>query len=212
MISKLQYISQGKTPDKHLENIHSACTYGSTWVQLRVKDLADNEVLNIAKEARKITTHFQTRLIINDHYQIAKEIKADGVHLGKTDGCHEMVRKYLGDHYIIGGTANTMEDCILLQKKEVAYIGFGPFKFTETKKNLSPVLGFVGYAAILDKLPTTVPIIAIGGITFPDVPNILATGIYGITISGEITRDFGWISKYQKLLNNGNNREQLFEF
>lgn len=78
MISKLQYISQGNTPEHHLENIQQACVAGAEWVQLRLKDTPEDIVLSTAQKAREITGHFQTRLIINDYYRIAIEVKADG--------------------------------------------------------------------------------------------------------------------------------------
>ncbi|CAL2101905.1 Thiamine-phosphate synthase [Tenacibaculum sp. 190130A14a] len=212
MISKLQYISQGNTIEEHLEHIQRACSYGVEWVQLRIKNIDEKSILETAKEARAITSHFQTRLIINDFYKVAKEVQADGVHLGKTDTCPEKARRYLGDFYTIGGTANTLEDCKKLVDKKVDYIGLGPFRFTETKKNLSPVLGLKGYELIIDELKKDIPIIAIGGITINDVTSLLATGIHGIAVSGEITQNFGLIPSFHKLLHTGSSQEQVYRF
>jgi len=212
VISKLHYISQGENPQEHLNNIQKACTSGAELVQLRLKDLSENKILKTAIKAREITGHFQTRLIINDYYKIAKQVKADGVHLGKNDTCPLEARKTLASWQIIGGTANTLQDCESLIKKEVDYIGLGPYKFTSTKKNLSPILGSIGYQAILDELKTKTPIIAIGGITIEDVNNIIQTGISGIAVSGEITRDFNKIKTFHKLLNAGSSLEQPYSF
>ena len=201
MISKLQYISQGETPESHLENIEKACASGAKWVQLRLKNCEPKTLLDIAKKARAITTSFNTKLIINDHYKIAKAVEADGVHLGKTDACPLLVRDYLGHMFIIGGTANTIEDCNVLLEKQVNYIGLGPYQFTKTKQNLSPVLGVSGYKKLLEDLQTKTPIIAIGGITLKDVSQLLKTGVHGIAVSGAITNDVTNISKFQTLLN-----------
>jgi len=209
-ISKLHYISQGDTPKEHLENIQNACQSGAELVQLRLKGLSDKKILKTAQQAREITAHFQTRLIINDHYKIAKEVKADGVHLGKTDTCPTIVRKHLYTWQIIGGTANTLDDCRALISKEVDYIGLGPFRFTTTKDNLSPVLGLLGYSLILEELKTDTPIIAIGGITENDISDILKAGVSGIAMSGEITRDFNKIRTLNKLLQAGNSEEQKY--
>lgn len=211
MISKLQYISQGENPEEHLQHIQSACTLGTEWVQLRLKNESEAIVLKTAQKAREITGHFQTRLIINDYYKIAKEVKADGVHLGKTDACPVMVREYLGNLFIIGGTANTLEDCQNLLEKKVDYIGLGPFKYTTTKKNLSPTLGLEGYQAIVETLNTETPIIAIGGIVLEDVSALLKTNIHGIAVSGEITKDFNSISKFHQVLKAGSSQEQVFK-
>ncbi|PQJ73167.1 thiamine phosphate synthase [Polaribacter butkevichii] len=201
MIHKLHYISQGETPKEHLENIQKACVAGADWVQLRLKNSDAKTILETAKEAREITTRFKAKLIINDHYKAAKEIKADGVHLGKTDECPSKVRAFLGTSYIIGGTANTLEDCRNLLDKKVDYIGLGPYQFTETKQHLSPVLGVEGYKNLLEELQTETPIIAIGGIVLKDVAKITNTGIYGIAISGAITKDVTSIAKFQEILN-----------
>ena len=211
-ISKLHYISKGATVKEHLENIQKACQSGTELVQLRLKNVSDKKVEKAAAQAREITAHFQTRLVINDHYKIAKAVKADGVHLGKEDTCPKIARKDLYTWQIIGGTANTLQDCEALLAKEVDYIGLGPYRFTATKKNLSPVLGLKGYQAILDELNTNTPIIAIGGITTEDVKELLKTGVSGIAISGEITQDFNKIAAFHKLLNTGSALEQRHSF
>ena len=95
IIPKLHYITQGKSPKEHIENIQKACSSGAELVQLRLKNISEKKILKLATEAREITSHFQTRLIINDYYKIAKSIKADGAHLGPTDTCPKEVRKHL---------------------------------------------------------------------------------------------------------------------
>ncbi|MDO6813158.1 thiamine phosphate synthase [Tenacibaculum soleae] len=211
MVSKLHYITQGNTPQEHLENIQRACASGVEWVQLRLKKVDPKTLLETAKKAREITGHFQTRLIINDHYKVAKEVNADGVHLGKSDACPLKVRAYLGKFYSIGGTANTLEDCKTLLEKKVDYIGLGPFQFTETKKNLSPVLGTVGYQVLLDELQTETPIIAVGGITLDDTTKIIQTGVYGVAVSAAITNDFTSIPVFHKILNAPSTQEQVYK-
>ena len=200
MIDTLQYITQGNSPQDHIDNLFKACNYGIKWVQLRVKNTDDATVLNTAIKAREITNEYGVKLIINDHYKIAKEVQADGVHLGKTDACPLLAREYLGNDFIIGGTANTLEDCRVLLEKKVDYIGLGPYQFTETKKNLSPVLGVKGYRDILKELKTKTPIIAIGGIVLNDIAPILKTGVYGIAVSGVITSNMFSIKEFQDVL------------
>lgn len=211
MIPKLHYISQGETPKDHLENIQNACQSGAELVQLRLKNIDGHIILQTAEKAREITTHFQTRFIINDHYKIAKEVKADGVHLGKTDACPLEVRSYLHSWQWVGGTANTLNDCKALLEKKTDYIGLGPFRFTKTKDNLSPILGLTGYLEIMKELTSKTLIIAIGGIGLNDIPNILETGIYGIAISQELTKDFNKISLINKLLETPASQEQVWK-
>lgn len=203
MIPTLHYISQGSTPKEHLENIQKACSSGAELVQLRLKNQPEKVVLETAQQAREITSKFQALLIINDHYKIAAAVKADGVHLGKLDSCPTTARKELASWQLIGGTANTLEDCKNLIHKKVDYIGLGPFRFTKTKKNLSPVLGINGYLTILEELKTELPVIAIGGIVIDDVTELMKTGIHGIAVSGEITRNFNSIPDFKKRINGG---------
>ncbi len=212
MIPKLHYITQGDSPKEQLENIQRACSSGAELVQLRFRNVSDKKLLNLAKEAREITAHFQTRLLINDHYKIAKEVKADGVHLEKIDSCPTIVRKHVYTWQMIGGTANTLQDCEKLLNKEVDYIGLGPFRFTTTKDNLPPILGVNGYRAIIDELNTETPIIGVGGITTADVTAILETGVSGIAASGEITRNFNTIKTFHQLLKASSTEEQRYTF
>ncbi|MFB9052191.1 thiamine phosphate synthase [Formosa undariae] len=211
MISKLQYITQGNTAEQHLEYVQAACSAGADWIQLRMKNFDEAIVLQTAEKAREITMHFQTRLIINDFYKIAKSVNADGVHLGKNDGCPLEVREYLGKWFSIGGTANTLEDCENLIDKKVDYIGLGPFKFTTTKSNLGPILGIDGYKSILNALDSDIPIIAIGGITLPDIPELINTGIYGVAVSGELTKNFNAIPEFNAVLNGPSTQEQVYK-
>ncbi len=206
----LHYISQGETPQEHIKNIKNACTAGATLVQLRLKNLSPKKILKFALEAKEITDHYQTRLIINDHYRIAKEIKADGVHLGKTDTCPTIARKHLESWQIIGGTANTIEDCEELLQKKINYIGLGPYHFTKTKESLSPILGLEGYIEIINALKTTIPIIAIGGITVEDTSDLLKTGVYGIASASTITENFNRIALFKKILKKDNAQEKVW--
>jgi thiamine-phosphate pyrophosphorylase len=212
MIPKLHYISQGNTSKEHLENIQKACTSGAELVQLRLKNISEKKLLKFANEARELTAHFQTRLVINDYYKIAKEVKADGVHLGKTDVCPTIARKHLYSWQIIGGTANTIQDCEALLDNQVNYISLGPFRVSTTKENTPPVLGINGYTAITDILKTGTPIFGVGGITTEDVAAILEAGISGLAVSKAITRDFDSIRVFNQLLKASSTAEQRYTF
>lgn len=212
MIPKLHYISQGSSVPGHLENIQKACTAGAELVQLRLKSISDKKFLKAAQEAREITAHFQTRLIINDHYKIAKEVKADGVHLGPTDSCPTVAKKHLYDWQLIGGTAHTLQDCETLLDKQVHYISLGPFRTTTTKDNLPSVLGLAGYTAITDVLKTGTPLFAVGGITTADVAALLEAGISGLAVSEVITQDFNRIKTFNELLKASATAEQRYSF
>tara|TARA_R110000868_G_scaffold250386_1_gene506910 strand:- start:13166 stop:13810 length:645 start_codon:yes stop_codon:yes gene_type:complete len=212
IIPKLHYISKGNSPTAHLENIQKACTSGIELVQLDLNDVPDKRMLKLAQEAREITSHFQTRLIINDQYKIVKAVKADGVYLAQKDLCPTQIRKQLYPWQMIGATANTLQDCETLLDKEVDYICLFPFRTATTDNNLSPALGLNGYTAITDILKTDTPIIGGGGITIADVARILETGISGLAISDAITRNFDSIRTFHQLLNASSTEEQRYTF
>ena len=212
MIPKLNYISQGNSPKEHLDNIQKACSSGSELVQLRLKNISEKKCLKLATEAREITSHFQTRLIINDYYKIAKAIKADGVHLGETDCCPLEARKHLYTWQIIGGTANTLQDCETLISKQVDYISLSPFRHAVTKGNIFKVLGLNGYNEIIEALKTETPIIGFGGINTKDVTAILETGISGIAVSDVITKNFDVIRTFNQLLKASSTKELRHTF
>ena len=77
MIPKLHYISQGNSPKTHLDNIQNACASGAELVVLDIQNSSEKKFLKIATKAREITAHFQTRLIINAHIKLAKDLKVD---------------------------------------------------------------------------------------------------------------------------------------
>lgn len=128
MIPKLHYLSQGNTPQEHLANIQNACTSGAELVLLQLQQLKAKKLLPVAEEAREITAHFQTRLMIQDDYQIAKTMKADGVHLEKNPSSFSTIREHLYNWQLIGATAHHLEQAQQLLPQEIDYLYLGPFK------------------------------------------------------------------------------------
>jgi thiamine-phosphate pyrophosphorylase len=188
-ISHLHYITQDVINRSHTDLAEQAAQAGIDWVQLRVKNASYNDLLNIALKTELICRKYHAKLIINDSVQVAKAVKADGVHLGKTDMSPREARQILGVNAIIGGTANTFEDIKILVAEGVDYIGLGPYRFTATKENLSPILGLEGYETIIKKCSENgiaIPIIAIGGIKVEDVKTLMEKGLYGIAVSSAI--------------------------
>jgi len=188
-ISKIQFISPQYQNETYFDDLQNVIDAGVDWVQVRVKDLDKTQWLAVAKCAVDICKRQHVVCIINDNPHIALESGADGVHLGKNDMSPLEARTILGNDKIIGGTANTFDDIQKLVAQGVDYIGLGPFRFTTTKKNLSPILGLEGYKTIIEESKSkgiTTPIVAIGGITGDDIFDILKTGIYGFAFSGYI--------------------------
>lgn len=189
--AKLQFITHFTDRYSYLDSAMMALEGGCRWIQLRMKDADEAE---IERTARQILPECRRRgavFIIDDHVELVKRVGADGVHLGKNDMPVDEARRILGDEFIIGGTANTFEDIQRLAAQGADYIGCGPFRFTTTKKNLAPMLGIEGYENIVSLMKThgiNLPIVAIGGITYDDIPRIMSTGVTGIAISGSVLR------------------------
>lgn len=185
----LQYISHFTPQISYAEGIRMALEGGCRWIQLRMKDAPAEEIIACAEEVRPLCRRHGAKFLLDDHVELVRQLGADGVHLGKNDMPVDEARKILGPDIIIGGTANTIEDIIRLHKQGADYIGCGPFRFTTTKKNLSPILGLDGYKSIVLKmkeLGIDLPIVAIGGITMEDIPAVMGTGVSGIALSGAI--------------------------
>ena len=191
MLSELYYIASNHPTKSHAELVKEACEADVNLIQLRMKEYSFAQVMETAKECKAICKRYNATLIINDYAEVAKQVGAAGIHLGKNDMNSVDARKFLGDKFIIGATANTIDDVEKLIESKVDYIGLGPFNFTETKKNLSPSLGLIGYQNIIEELDALnvefPPIYAIGGIKLENIRKTLKTGVYGVAVSNLIS-------------------------
>ncbi len=186
---RLQFITHPRSVAEAEAQVEAVLGGGCRWVQLRWKEAPDGEYLHAARRIEPLCRRYGAIFLLNDCAHLVQEARADGVHLGKNDMSVGEARSFLGPGVIIGRTANTPEDVLEGLFAGADYIGLGPFRFTGTKKNLSPILGLDGYRRALDALRQqglTIPIVAIGGITEADVSAIMATGVQGIAVSGAI--------------------------
>lgn len=224
MDKQIQFISHYNDRYGYLDGIRMALEGGCKWVQLRVKslssillhkggegfckELSEEEckaaLRELALEAQRMCKEAGATFIIDDNVELVKEIKADGVHLGKKDMPIAEARRILGPDFIIGGTANTFEDVKSHYESGANYIGCGPFRFTTTKQGLSPILGLEGYSSIVSRMKEEgidLPIVAIGGITKDDIPSIMQTGVTGIALSGTVLNAEDPITEMKTLIN-----------
>lgn len=203
-MEKLQYISQGFTREEQETNIRKVLDNGVKWIQVRWKNAPEKDFIRLCEISKKICADYRTVCIINDHVYIAREIDADGVHLGLNDMSVETARHLLGEDKIIGGTANTFQDVLQRMVEPCDYIGLGPLRFTTTKEQLSPVLGFRGYQNIVQELKEKsmeIPkIFAIGGVVLNDIELLQQIGVYGVAVSGQITEQPSIITKFKTAL------------
>lgn len=203
MIS-LQFITHQTEQYSYFDSAHMALEGGCKWIQLRMKESSLDQVEATALLLKPLCKEYEAILILDDHVELAKKLEVDGVHLGKTDMPVDEARRILGEAFIIGGTANTFEDVLMHYRAGADYVGIGPFRFTTTKKNLSPVLGLEGYASILSQMEAArieLPTVAIGGINYEDIPDILTTGVSGIALSSTILRSKDPIEETRRIIN-----------
>jgi len=182
----LQYITDHKEGVSIPEQVEAVCKGGCRWVQLRMKEADREEFIRVGRTVKEICKRHGALFLVNDNVDIALELDADGVHLGKEDMDPLEARRILGYSKIIGGTCNTFEDVVTRFRQQVDYIGLGPFTYTSTKKRLSPVLGLEGYQKIMEACQEEgiyLPVHAIGGIREDDIQPILSTGVTGIALS-----------------------------
>lgn len=187
----LQFITHKNERHGYLDGAEAALRGGCRWIQLRMKDEPDESVIAAGRQLAPLCRAAGATFIIDDHVALVDAVGADGVHLGKNDMPVAEARRILGSDRIIGATANTFDDIAAAVASGADYIGLGPFRFTETKKRLSPILGLGGYRNIMAhcrRAGYSIPVVAIGGITPEDIEAIMATGVSGIALSGTILR------------------------
>ncbi|MBE6334731.1 MAG: thiamine phosphate synthase [Bacteroidales bacterium] len=188
-MSQVQFITHFTDKISYLDSVSIALEGGCRWIQLRMKSADYTTLLNTAREVRRLCNQYNATFIIDDNIQAVIDAYADGVHLGKNDMPIAEARRVLGSDRVIGGTANTFNDVVAHYISGADYIGCGPFRFTTTKSNLSPILGIDGYSEILRQMRETgisIPLVAIGGITKDDIPELFEAGVSGVALSGAI--------------------------
>lgn len=187
---RLQFITHYTEKYSYVDTARMALEGGCRWIQLRMKDANTSLMEDTAIVIQKMCKDYGATFIVDDHVLLAKKINADGVHLGKNDMPIAEARKTLGNSFIIGSTVNSFEDIMLNFKGVVPdYFGCGPFRYTTTKKNLAPIVGYDGYKDIILKMKDMnidIPLVGIGGIGKDDISQLLNIGLFGIALSGSI--------------------------
>lgn len=184
----LQFITDHPTAEGTAAQAIAALKGGCRWIQVRMKDTDNEEVENAVNAILPNCRKAGAALIVDDYVDIVARCGADGVHLGKDDMDPKDARAILGPDKIIGATVNSIEDIARLPLEIIDYLGIGPYRFTATKRRLAPILGLEGYRGIMHHLRkhSSIPAVAVGGITAADIISLINTGVTGIAISGAI--------------------------
>ncbi len=200
----LQFISHFTEKFSYVDSIRMALNGGCRWIQLRMKDATTLELYETALEVVPLCHEAGATIIIDDRLDVALAAQADGVHLGQKDLPIDKAREIVGPDFIIGGTANTFEQVKAHAIAGANYVGCGPFRFTTTKQGLAPVLGLEGFRHIVERMREegiSLPVVAIGGITNEDIPQLLQTGVTGIALSGSVLRATDPTEEMRKIIN-----------
>jgi thiamine-phosphate pyrophosphorylase len=156
------------------------------FIQLRMKDTPIDEIRRIAEKLYGLTKGTSSRFIVNDYPRLAREIGADGVHIGQDDMSYEDTRAIVGTESIIGMSTHSPSQTERACKYKPDYIGIGPVFATPTKKNPDPVISLDGMRTMLSV--ATVPAVAIGGIDLSNLRQVLETGARNFCMVRQITR------------------------
>lgn len=165
------------------DQVKKALDGGATFVQLREKNLDIEVFLAEAKEIQKLCKEYGVPFVVNDEVSIAKDIDADGVHVGQSDMEAMDVRKILGPDKIIGVSAQTVEQAIIAEKHGADYLGVGAV-FTTGSKDDADDVSHETLKAICEAV--SIPVIAIGGITKDNVAELAGSGICGVAVISAI--------------------------
>lgn len=173
--------------DRFEITVENAIKGGASIVQLREKDSPEEEILRLGTALLKLTKRYGIPLIINDSPELAKEIGADGVHLGENDSSIAHARAILGGEAIIGVSCyGRLERGVNAEREGADYVAFGTPFFTPTKPDRTPTSFDILKEA--KRRIKGIPVFAIGGITPENARSVLETGVDGIAV---ITSVFG---------------------
>ena len=169
----------------HSQQVLGFCEAGVEFIQFRSKKLSNQDFLNEANRSVEICKHYGVKIIINDAVQVAKEVDADGVHLGLEDMSVLKAREILSESKIIGATIHSdheINDSIMAYAD---YIGMGPFRQSSTKTNLTPVLNEFEYRSMIKQVDPK-PVYLIGGIDLEDFALNSKLGNHGIAVCSNL--------------------------
>jgi thiamine-phosphate pyrophosphorylase len=175
----------------HEEIVEAVGRGGGRLVQLREKDLSARDLYREAELALERARAAGMRLIINDRADIAKLLGADGVHLGQDDLAPEKARILLGENAIIGLSTHSLEQAQIADRLPVDYIAVGPIYRTGTKPEASAGVksGQVGLELLRSvRAVVQKPIVAIGGITLENAPEVLRAGADSVAVISDLMR------------------------
>ena len=166
-----------------VERVRTALRGGVSVLQYRTKDKGREASRNEAGELKQICRSFGVAFIINDDVHLARELDADGVHLGQDDGSVADARQLLGADKIIGKSTHNLDEALQAEQEGADYIGFGAI-YPTSSKNVTHVPGTSGLAGIRNRVK--IPVVAIGGITASNACRVIDAGADALAVISSI--------------------------
>ncbi|MFQ8704985.1 MAG: thiamine phosphate synthase [Thomasclavelia sp.] len=181
LVTDRQWLNGRKLTD----DLEKAILGGVTIIQLREKNLTNEEFINIAKDVKKLCQKYDIPLIINDNLEVALAVDSDGIHIGQDDLPALIVRKQIGTNKILGVSVHNLEEALQAKRDGADYVGVGAIFPTETKNDATNIT--------LDKLQEIcsnidIPVVAIGGITIDNVSKLKNINIAGVAVVSAIMK------------------------
>ncbi len=164
--------------------VKEALDGGVKAVQLREKDLPIRELLRLAEKMRKITKEAGAVLFINGRMDVAMAVEADGIHLGQADLPVDVVRKIVGNRFMIGVSTHNLKEAREAEKGDADFITFGPVYETPSKLKYGEPVGIEALKIVRSGI--SIPVYAIGGIESGNIGVILASGADGVALISAI--------------------------
>lgn len=183
--------------NKLSQQVEEIVKAGATFVQLREKELDFDNFVKEGTEIKKITDYYKVPFVINDNIEVALAIDADGVHVGQGDLSAQEVRTRIGEHKILGVSAQTVEQALLAEQQGADYIGVGAVFSTATKSDADDVTQET-LKAICEAVH--IPVVAIGGINEHNILQLRDSKVDGVAIISAIFAKSDIIAAAKELL------------
>ena len=159
--------------------VADAIAGGATFIQLREKHAPKERVIQLARALMPICRAAGVPFVIDDEVEIARQVGADGVHVGQSDTACAQARRVLGENAIIGVSAQTVEQALAAQAAGADYLGVGAAFVTGTKTDAKPISRETirAITAAVD-----IPVVAIGGISHDNILELKNCGLDGVAV------------------------------
>ncbi|MGM9531825.1 thiamine phosphate synthase [Intestinibacter sp.] len=179
-ITDRAWLKEGETLEGVVEDVLKS---GATFLQLREKIQGHEEIVEMAKKLQALCKKYNVPFVVNDDIMAAKEMDADGVHIGQSDMEYTKAREILGPDKIIGVSAGNLQEAKEAERVGADYIGVGAVFHTDTKKDATSLT--------MDQLKeiceaVSIPVVAIGGISVDNALELKGTGVDGICVISAI--------------------------